>query len=61
MVCSRIRDSSSTGGRRQAAACTAAEPLRLAAEDRALLELWWTLNADFCALPRCLVSLKKKR
>ena len=60
LVCSRIRDSSSTGGWRQAAPCRPPEPLRPTAKDMAFPEAWFTLNASLLALLRCFAVLKRK-
>ena len=61
LVCSRIRDSSSTGGRRQASPCTAPALLWPAAKDRPFLEVWFRVRASLPALPRCFVTLKRKQ
>lgn len=56
LVCSRIRDSSSTGGADRPRPADG-RPLRR--EDRALLGLWWAADADFVRCRACLVSLKR--
>lgn len=54
-VCSRIRDASSTGGRRLAAACSL--PLGPAV---ACLAVWLALNASLLAPLCCFADLKRK-
>lgn len=59
LVCSRIRDSSSTGCRRLASVCSSVVSARLAAEVVALLDTWLMLLVDLATLRRCLEVLKE--
>ena len=60
LVCSRIRDSSSTEGRTQAAPDSEPAPPWPTAEDTTRLEAWWTLKAGLLALLRCFAVLRRK-